>query len=393
MPGVQTCALPILLSKAAFNALLKTLEEPPLHVKFILATTDPLKLPATILSRTQHFKFKQISRANIVHHLSKILDKEGVGYELEALEMLSRSGGGSLRDTLTLLDQAILFSKGDVKSTNIAQMLGLLDPKKLEEIFDFVLNSDKKALLEVVEELGSSECESIIDEMIAYLKERFFEQDVKFSVLVCERFFRILAQAKELLFMNADNAFVLSLVFFKMIEALNIKRIDEVIKELEQSLPTQEANTHKSEIHTPVQSPNITKQKSPYEQLKTKIYDREFNLGESFEKFTKFISYENGELTISMSKSDEIRASFRKNYAIIKHFIDEIFGLGTKLVVKDFEVESQIIQAEQIEAEIEVAEEAVVHAEELPKSIEYDPAVIKAGELLGVTKMRVIEKL
>ncbi|WP_301070371.1 DNA polymerase III subunit gamma/tau, partial [uncultured Helicobacter sp.] len=104
-----------MLSKEAFNALLKTLEEPPEFVKFILATTDPLKLPATILSRTQHFRFKQIPHRLVIEHISNILNKEGVSYEAQALDIIARSGAGSLRDTLTLLDQAIIFCKNHIE--------------------------------------------------------------------------------------------------------------------------------------------------------------------------------------------------------------------------------------------------------------------------------------
>ena len=222
-----------MLTKEAFNALLKTLEEPPPYVKFILATTDPLKLPATILSRTQHFRFKQISRNDIVHHLAHILNQEEIAYEIEGLEMLARSGNGSLRDTLTLLDQAILYSKGHVRSSVVASMLGLLDPQRLEEIFEMLFEEDRKGILDVIKELETHECEIVIDELIAYLKERFFEQDSRFSTLICERFFRILSEAKQLLFINAHSSFVLSLVFFKMLEALNIKTVEEMIHSLE----------------------------------------------------------------------------------------------------------------------------------------------------------------
>ncbi len=118
-----------MLTKEAHNALLKTLEEPPEYVKFILATTDPLKLPPTILSRTQHFRFKRISHPNIVHHLSHILHLENIEFQAESLDILARSGSGSLRDTLTLLDQAIIYSKGFVDVKTVADMLGLLDPE------------------------------------------------------------------------------------------------------------------------------------------------------------------------------------------------------------------------------------------------------------------------
>ncbi len=107
-----------MLTPQAFNALLKTLEEPPSFVKFILATTDPLKLPATILSRTQHFRFKKIAQKLVLQHLEHILNKEGVDYEKDALDIIARSGAGSLRDSLTLLDQAIVYSKNYVNVYN-----------------------------------------------------------------------------------------------------------------------------------------------------------------------------------------------------------------------------------------------------------------------------------
>ncbi len=222
-----------MLTKEAFNALLKTLEEPPTYVKFILATTDPLKLPPTILSRTQHFRFKQIGEKDVVNHLSHILNLENVKYEEEALRMLSRSGNGSLRDTLTLLDQAIIFSKGNITAPSIASMLGLLDPKQLDYIFDIILAKDKEKIVYTIKELVDYECEVILDEIIAYLKSAFLNRDNRFSTMLSERFFRILSEAKNLLYLNADNSFVLSLVFFKMIEAVNIKTIDEIIENLE----------------------------------------------------------------------------------------------------------------------------------------------------------------
>ena len=135
-----------MLSTPAFNALLKTLEEPPPYVKFILATTDPLKLPATVLSRTQHFRFRQISRPDVVAHLDFILNRENVPHEKEALEILARSGAGSLRDTLTLLDQAIIYAKGELTQSAVAQMLGLLDPQRIEEILSLVMSGDKPAV-------------------------------------------------------------------------------------------------------------------------------------------------------------------------------------------------------------------------------------------------------
>ena len=218
-----------MLSTPAFNALLKTLEEPPPYVKFILATTDPLKLPATVLSRTQHFRFRQISRPDVVAHLDSILNRENVPHEKEALEILARSGAGSLRDTLTLLDQAIIYAKGELTQSAAAQMLGLLDPQRIEEILSLVMSGDKSAVSAAVAQLESYDAEMVIDEITANLKANFLAQSPKYSLLLYERFFRILSQARSMLSVSSDGGFVLGVMLFMMIEAINLKSIDEMI--------------------------------------------------------------------------------------------------------------------------------------------------------------------
>lgn len=220
-----------MLTTQAFNALLKTLEEPPGFVKFILATTDPLKLPATILSRTQHFRFNKISNSDVIHHLSHILNEEGIDYESEALEILARSGQGSLRDTLTMLDQAIIFSKGRVSTTAVVDMLGLIDPEVMDTIFQVVLN--KGDITAIVKELENYEVSQVCDEMTIYLKHRMLEKDSRFDLLLYDRFFRILSDAKHLLAMNSDGGFVLILTLMKMIEAVDIRTIDEIIDQVQ----------------------------------------------------------------------------------------------------------------------------------------------------------------
>ena len=218
-----------MLSTPAFNALLKTLEEPPPYVKFILATTDPLKLPATVLSRTQHFRFRQISRPDVVAHLDFILNRENVPHEKEALEILARSGAGSLRDTLTLLDQAIIYARGELTQSVVAQMLGLLDPQRIEEILALVMSGDKSAVSAAVAQLESYDAEMVIDEITANLKANFLAQSPKYSLLLYERFFRILSQARSMLSVSSDGGFVLGVMLFMMIEAINLKSIDEMI--------------------------------------------------------------------------------------------------------------------------------------------------------------------
>ncbi|MDR0407674.1 MAG: DNA polymerase III subunit gamma/tau [Campylobacteraceae bacterium] len=335
-----------MLTKEAFNALLKTLEEPPEFVKFILATTDPMKLPATILSRTQHFRFRQISRNDTVKHLEHILNLEGIKYDVGALEMIARAGSGSLRDTLTLLDQAIIFSKSDLTPSLVASMLGLLDPVRLDEIFAVILNEDKKRMLEIIKELGSYECDTVIDEMISYLKERYFEQDARFSTMLCERFFRILSEAKSLLFLNAENGFVLTLVFFKMIEALNIKKVDDMIASLE-NVKFEPLIVKKSETIT-IDKPaaNQKTHNDKFEELIAKITDRNAELGECFEQSVKFVEFKDDTLYLSSNAQGKCQKLLRQSSVVIKHFVRDIFGFETKfsIIQTENEQEQQIPQ-------------------------------------------------
>ena len=419
-----------MLTREAFNALLKTLEEPPAFVKFILATTDPLKLPATILSRTQHFRFKQIGRQDIVHHLSHILNLENIPYEIEALEMLSRAGNGSLRDTLTLLDQAIIFSKGHITPTSIASMLGLLDPNRLESIFHAILKENRKEILELIKELETYECEVILDELIAYVKDRFFEQDTRFSMLLCERFFRILSEAKNLLFINADSGFVLSLVFFKMMEAINIKTVDEMIKSLEnekfripekplpqatisaprtdemptvpvqpitpttpvpqaqpiEPLPQEDTTTSfEAEESIPLSEmmmPSDTFEeeipsKDPalalFQELIAKLYDREYGVGECFEKSIDFLRFEEDTLFLASHADEECKPKLRHASGIIKHFVKEVFGFNATISM-------QIVDKPAPTAEDLAMKEAEAHANESSSSMMEDQEFGKEGE-------------
>ena len=366
-----------MLTKEAFNALLKTLEEPPEYVKFILATTDPLKLPATILSRTQHFRFKSIATNKIVDHLAHILHLEGIEYENDALEILARSGSGSLRDTLTLLDQAIIYSKNHVDVRTVTDMLGLVDPKFITELFNAVFAKDYGALVEYTKFLEDYESEMVVDELIAYLKEKMYNQDALFSTLVLDRFFRILSDSKYLFSINADGSFVLSLIFFKMIEALRIREVDQMIESLQKDIerpeivttpstvkiqtatpemasslegakevqtiqePTPEEVVQKQEeqkvrhskldlessLTSPIQNSHI----KTFEDLIAKIKDRNYELGECFINNIKFISYKDNTLTWESCANEECKKALKHGYAVIKQLVREVFSFETKI--------------------------------------------------------------
>ena len=143
-----------MLTNHAFNAMLKTLEEPPEHVKFILATTDPQKIPVTILSRCLQFNLKQMPVALIVEHLEKVLASEKVECEVNALRVLAKAAQGSMRDALSLTDQAIAYAAGKVTEESVRGMLGTLDDAYLIRILDCLIAKDGASLLAVANEMG-----------------------------------------------------------------------------------------------------------------------------------------------------------------------------------------------------------------------------------------------
>jgi len=144
-----------MLSNSAFNAMLKTLEEPPEHVKFILATTDPQKIPVTVLSRCLQFNLKQMTPPLIAGHLKHILEVEEISAETGALNLISRSAAGSMRDALSLLDQAIAHGAGKVEEAQVREMLGSVDLDYLFNILDALLAGDVSGMLQVADDMAT----------------------------------------------------------------------------------------------------------------------------------------------------------------------------------------------------------------------------------------------
>ncbi|MDP2071368.1 MAG: DNA polymerase III subunit gamma/tau [Methylotenera sp.] len=135
------------LTKEAFNALLKTLEEPPSHVKFILGTTDPQKVPVTVLSRCLQFNLRQMAGTSIISHLQNILGQENIPYEPTALHLISRAAAGSMRDALSLTDQAIAYGGQTVNESEVRSMLGAIDQSYLYQLIDALLANDGAGII------------------------------------------------------------------------------------------------------------------------------------------------------------------------------------------------------------------------------------------------------
>ncbi|WP_104748005.1 DNA polymerase III subunit gamma/tau [Helicobacter cetorum] len=334
----------------AFNALLKTLEEPPSHVKFLLATTDALKLPATILSRTQHFRFKKIPEIAVIAHLKTILEKEKVGYEESALEKLAHSGQGSLRDTLTLLEQAINYCNNSITESKVAEMLGAIDRSVLEDFFQSLINQDEALLQERYGILENYETEGVLEEMMLFLKAKLLSPS-SYSLILIERFFKIIMSSLSLLKEGANSSFVLLLLKMKFKEALKLKALDDAILELEQtkekiSQPPLNQNLNYNEKEVPrLETKNLetpqekTLQASTlsakeqifqnlFKQVQKLVYERNYELGAVFEKSIRFVDFDSNTKTLTWESLaiDKDKELLREHFKIVKKIVDEVFG-------------------------------------------------------------------
>ncbi|WP_187940687.1 DNA polymerase III subunit gamma/tau [Helicobacter pylori] len=352
----------------AFNALLKTLEEPPSHVKFLLATTDALKLPATILSRTQHFRFKKIPENSVISHLKTILEKEQVSYESSALEKLAHSGQGSLRDTITLLEQAINYCDNAITESKVAEMLGAIDRSVLEDFFQSLINQDEARLQERYAILENYETEGVLEEMMLFLKAKLLSPDT-YSILLIERFFKIIMSSLSLLKEGANASFVLLLLKMKFKEALKLKALDDAILELEQTpfnqnpsisynAPKQEPksaekieqaeriegtekreNTEKIASAETPQTPMLSAKDrifhNLFKQVQTLVYERNYELGAVFEKNIRFIDFDSQTKTLTWESlaADKDKELLRERFKIVKSIVDGVFGKGENIKI------------------------------------------------------------
>ncbi|GHR38583.1 DNA polymerase III subunit gamma/tau [Helicobacter pylori] len=342
----------------AFNALLKTLEEPPNHVKFLLATTDALKLPATILSRTQHFRFKKIPENSVIAHLKTILEKEQVSYETSALEKLAHSGQGSLRDTITLLEQAINYCDNAITESKVAEMLGAIDRSVLEDFFQSLINQDEARLQERYAILENYETESVLEEMMLFLKAKLLSPD-SYSILLIERFFKIIMSGLSLLKEGANASFVLLLLKMKFKEALKLKALDDAILELEQSKESvlkplnQNANAFKQESKSADKREKPEKRENTetlqtlmlsakdrifhnlFKQVQTLVYERNYELGAVFEKNIRFIDFDSQTKTLTWESlaTHKDKELLRERFKIVKSIVDGVFGKGENIKI------------------------------------------------------------
>jgi DNA polymerase-3 subunit gamma/tau len=303
-----------------------------------------------------------------------------------------------------LLDQAIIYSKSGVSTTAVTDMMGLIDPAFMDKMFDAILkNGDTN---EILNELESYEAGQVIDEISIYLKHKMLARDPRFDIYLFDRFFRILGDAKALLGQNSDGGFVLILTLMKLSEATKLKTIDAMIEEI-QNTPITETikysrNTQSSPLSQPqLQSENKTveaikketkeektsQQIAPnpisqedalthksYQKVTDMIYDRSYELGDCFKNSFLLNSYKGNILTIDSCTNDECRMLLKKNFAYIRGFIEDVFGLDTEIHFNKIEQTLKKDLPQSIESEkeelpkVETIKVTTQENEELPQT-------------------------
>ncbi|SNR77551.1 DNA polymerase III subunit gamma/tau [Desulfurobacterium atlanticum] len=220
-----------MLTKEAFNALLKTLEEPPSHVVFILATTELDKIPATILSRCQRFFFKKVPEKKIVETLANICDKEGVNYEAEALKLIAVASEGCLRDAESLLDQLIALSSGNIKTEIASKFLGVLGKNVLKELIQKGFEGDRLGLHEILEELDSTgyNPSTIIRQLLKFVEEEFINENSDFSEDELTAAYEILSKNLKIVDSHPFPFTALLFSLYKLSYFKEIKKLSELL--------------------------------------------------------------------------------------------------------------------------------------------------------------------
>jgi DNA polymerase-3 subunit gamma/tau len=245
-----------MLSTSAFNALLKTLEEPPAHIKFIFATTEPHKLPITILSRCQRFDFKRIPLAVIAAHLRNIVTQEQVTITDTGLTMIARKGDGSMRDALSVLDQVLAFCGGQVTDEDVSTLLGVVDRRLLLEASHAVFAGDCRALLDIVKKVDTfgynmrQFCQELLDHFrnmtiikavgaaadISELSEtelvEISTQAAPVNLNDLKRHLTILLKAESDMAHTTFSRLVLELALLKMATLLPVVPVNEILERL-----------------------------------------------------------------------------------------------------------------------------------------------------------------
>lgn len=269
-----------MLSTGAFNALLKTLEEPPSHVIFILATTDPNKIPLTILSRCQRFDFNKIDNESLNNRLKYILKNENGKINENVIDYISKSSDGGLRDAINLLDQILSLNLNDVKAEDIDKLSGKISKTMILQIYEYLVNADYTQLLDLIEKisLDGKSFTDVVNNMLIFIRDLGISKQVKsyfsieyetflmkfnFSNLLIVQLAKILNELLTELKKTSDQKLMFEIYVMNMIEVINKKNDEEVTNQ-------QEKAEHKENL---INEKTINKLSEPMEDVKSELTD------------------------------------------------------------------------------------------------------------------------
>lgn len=350
-----------MLSTSAFNALLKTLEEPPPHVIFVLATTDPKKIPATVMSRCQHLPFRRISGQKIRERLKLICSAEGLNIEDPALEIIARAADGSMRDSLTILDQTVSFSD-NITASDIKDLLGITDINSISQLASSLIDGNRKDIITTIAELTDSGTdlkiftkdflqfirnllivkiaggeENIIDlgeeelDAINLIKDRVSEEHL--SVILSEL---IKAEPGIRSAFHPRVAFEMTLIRLSML--CHLKSVNEAMRMLgSQESKGQESKVRSQESDTP---PNPSLSKGGYGQVVSSLITPNSSFSDIWNAAIEKIDNENHPLACKLKEgslyfgSDEIRITFNGGLSIHAESVKDNLS-GIKKLIKD----------------------------------------------------------
>ncbi len=226
-----------MFSKHSFNALLKTLEEPPEHVKFLLATTDHEKIPPTVLSRCLKLNLKKISNKSLINYIERVLEGEGIGSSLEAIKIIAESADGSARDALSLLDRMIVLSDGSIETADVSKLFGIIDKKIIIKIFELIAENNHAEVFKLIRNLAelAPNYELMLDQMLSLLKKiavfqltkdtnQLAEDEDKITMLsekispeLCQLFFEICLLSKRNLIYSVEHNVVFEIMLVRLL--------------------------------------------------------------------------------------------------------------------------------------------------------------------------------
>src|SRR3989338_7142210 len=246
-----------MLSKAAFNAFLKTLEEPPAHIIFIFATTEPNKIPETIIARCQYFEFKRISINDVVEQLMLITKREGINVSRDILTLIAKSAEGSMRDALVAMDQILSFSGDTIKEEDVKIILGFVGREVLSTFMNSIIEKDIQNILKLMKELtiNGTDLKIFCKEFLEYIRnlmvvkvvadpaslidlstaeiEHFKSEVEKISMEELQQMFNIILKAEADLRYASQPPLIIEMALIKMTQIGKIMAVDEILKRLE----------------------------------------------------------------------------------------------------------------------------------------------------------------